>query len=320
MRLKRFFWILSGDDVNVIVECTKQTKLRFTVIGILVAFIFALCFISCYFAFTQLFQNYYIGIPVGLFFAWMITNIYLFLLYTLSKTGFPYIPNKQARYISTSIRLVFIAFIAIVISKPIESLIFSKQLDSEIQSFKQEKLKRYEKSTTAFFNDEIKIIENVIAQQILLSDGIEEEQLLKYKEQIRSKEAERDRLIESMGALVDKSGYYIQGMIILDTKYPICWIITLFVIALFIYPTYLKIFIHKDTIFYKTKHDTESQMVKYDYALFKKEYSEIFRHQYGKEIQYTECYTDPPFNTTRKIDNRTALKEDDLLDSLYDEI
>ncbi|WP_200975609.1 DUF4407 domain-containing protein [Echinicola sp. 20G] len=314
--------MLSGDDYNVVGKCDKSTQHRFTAIGVLVACIFVLCFISCYFAFTKLFQNYYTGIPIGLFFAWMITNIYLFLLYTLSKTGFPYIPNKPARYVATTIRLVFIAFIAIVVSKPIESLVFSKQLALEMQSFKQDKIERYEKSTNVFFADEINIIKDIIAQQKVLNNVIDEEQLSNYNELIRSKEEERDRLIKSMRILVGKSDYYIQGMIILNTKYPICWAITLFGIIIFIIPTYLKIFIHKDSIFYKTKHYIESYLVKYEYELFKEKYSEIFRYKYGIDIQYTECYTDPPFNTKRKIDKReraerTVLTEDDLLNSLY---
>lgn len=317
MRLKRYIWILTGDDYNVINKCNKSTKRRFTAIGVLVASIFALCFISCYFAFTKLLQNYWTGIPIGLFFASMITNIYLFLLYTLSKTGFPYIPNKPARYISITIRLVFIAFIAIIVSKPIESFIFSNPLELEIQKFKLEKLERYTKSTNRFFNEEIAVIEDIIAQQKVLNNKIDKGQLVNYDELIRSKEIERRQLIESMEKLVGKSGYYIQGMLILNTKHPICWAITLIIIALFIYPTYLKIFIHKDSVFYKTKHYIESHLVRYEYELFKEQYSKIFRYNYDVDVQYDEHYTDPPFNTKRKIDKKTTLTEDDLLDSLY---
>ena len=143
MKLRKFFWTLSGDDKNIIAKCNKSTRTRFTGIGVLVAVIFSLCFVSCFLAFTGLIQNFFIGIIIGLFFAWMITNIYLFLLYTLSKTGFPYIPNRNARFISVSIRLIFIAFISIIVSKPIESLAFSKQLTQDIQIFKQKKINHY---------------------------------------------------------------------------------------------------------------------------------------------------------------------------------
>ncbi len=317
MNHKRFLWILTGDDFNVIGKCSKPTKRHFTIIGLLVAFIFTLCFISCYLAFSKLFNNIYIGVPIGLFFAWMITNIYLFLLYTLSKTGFPYIPNKTARYISTTIRVVFIAFIAIIVSKPIERILISERLELELESFKKDKLERYRNSTQEFFNDEIIVIKNLITQQESLNSVIDEAEKSNFEKLIHSKEAERDRLIKSMEQLVENSDYYIQGIVILNSKYPICWFFTFFVIIIFIIPAYLKIYIHKDSIFYKTKHYVESHLVRYDYELFKKRYRVIFRDRYGIEVQYTELYIDPPFNTIRKIDDKKTLTENDLLDSLY---
>src|SRR5690606_25933879 len=117
--------------------------------------------------------------------------------------------------------------------------------------------------------------------------------------------------------LVKKSNYYIQSIIILNSKYPISWAITTIVLILFIIPTYLKIFIDKDSIFYKTKHYVESHLVKYEYELFKEKYNEIFNQKYGLDLHYAEHYSDAPFNTKREINKRETLKEDDLLDSLY---
>lgn len=315
MKIKKFFWTLSGDDVNVIDKCNKTTKSRFTAIGVLVASIFTLCFISCYFAFTSLLQNLWFGIIIGLFFAWMITNIYLFLLYTLSKTGFPYVPNRTARFISVSIRLIFIAFISIIISKPIESLVFSKQLEKEIQIFKKEKIERYTKSTNSYLDKEINEYKNLLTGN---NDDF-------YLNLIEDREKKKTVLTASMKQLVKKSNYYIQGIIILNNKYPISWIITIIVLIMFIIPTYLKLFIQKDSIFYKTKHYVESHLVKYEYELFKEKYTATLINRYSVEfrrineinVNYTEHFSDAPFNTIQKIDNRKILKEDDLLDSLY---
>ena len=307
MKIKKFFWTLSGDDVNVIDKCNKTTKSRFTAIGILVASIFTLCFISCYFAFTSLLQNLWSGIIIGLFFAWMITNIYLFLLYTLSKTGFPYVPNRTARFISVSIRIIFIAFISIIVSKPIESLVFSKQLEKEIQLFKKEKIERYTKSTNSYLDKEINEYKKLLTGS---NDNF-------YLNLIEDREKKKTVLTASMEQLVKKSNYYIQGIIILNNKYPISWIITTIVLIMFIIPTYLKLFIHKDSIFYKTKHYVESHLVKYEYELFKEKYNEIFNHKYELDLHYTEHHSDAPFNTKRKINKKEILKEDDLLDSLY---
>ena len=120
-----------------------------------------------------------------------------------------------------------------------------------------------------------------------------------------------------MNKLVNKSNYYIQGIIILNNKYPLCWLITILVISMFIIPTYLKIFIHKDSIFYKTKHYVESHLVKYEYELFKEKYNEIIRHNHSIDVQFTERYSDAPFNTKRIVNKTEIHKEEDLLASLY---
>ncbi len=302
-----FFWTLSGDDKNIIGKCNKSTRSRFTGIGVLVGIIFTICFVSCFLAFTGLLQNSWIGIVIGLFFAWMITNIYLFLLYTLSKTGFPYIPNKTARFISVSIRLIFIAFISTIVSKPLETLVFSKQLSQDIQVFKQEKINRYKQSTNNYLDKEINEYKKLLTGT---NDDF-------YLNLIQDREKKKLSYTNSMKQLVKKSNYYIQGIIILNKKYPLSWFISLFVLILFIIPTFLKIFIHKDSIFYKTKHYVESHLVKYEYELFKEKYNEIFNNKYGMDLHYDEHFSDAPFNTKRKVNKRDLLKEDDLLDSLY---
>lgn len=307
MKLIEFFWTLSGDDKNVIAKCNRMTRIRFIGIGVLVAIIFSLCFASCFLAFTSLLQDLWMGIIIGLFFAWMITNIYLFLLYTLSKTGFPYIPNKTARFVSVSIRLIFIVFISIIVSKPIESLFFSKYLIQDIQSFKQERIKQYTQSTNEYLSKEITEYKKLLT-------GSNDEFYLKL---IEEREKKKLTLTTSMEKLVRKSNYYIQGIIILNRKYPLSWFITVFVLILFTVPTCLKIFIHKDSIFYKTKYHAESHLVKYQYELFKEKYNEIFNGKYDLDLHYDEYYSDAPFNTKRRNNNRKLLKENDLLNNLY---
>ncbi|UGU16749.1 DUF4407 domain-containing protein [Sinomicrobium kalidii] len=317
MNLKKFLWKLSGDDFNIILQCNETTKYRFLAIGGLVAVIFALCFVSCYFSFTMLFQNYFIGIPIGIFFAWMVTNIYLLLLYTLSKNPFPHKTNKSARFISVAIRLAFISFIAIVISKPIENLVFTKYLDEEIKAYKHEKLDLYKKSTEKYFDEEINVITDIISRQKTLNNIIDEKQLNKYQNLIQLKEKRKSELIKSMEKLVNKSNYYIEGIKILNYKYPFCWGITLIIVLTFLFPAYLKIFLDENTIYYKTKHYIENRLIKEEYTSFKTKYNQLFLTRFNQDIHFTELYIDPPFNTIKKRDKKTILKEDDLIESLY---
>ena len=85
MGFKAFFCTLSGDDFGIIRKCSPDIKRHFTAVGLLVAFISLLCFTSFLFLFAGLIDSLVLALMLALFFTWMILNIYLLLLYTLSS-------------------------------------------------------------------------------------------------------------------------------------------------------------------------------------------------------------------------------------------
>ena len=343
MNLSRILCTFSGDDYSIISQSDSKIQNRFKIIGSFVTAIFALFFISFYFTFTKLFQNYFIGIPIGIFFSYMITNIYLLLLYTLSKNSFPCKTDKFAQLFSISIRIIFICFIAIVVSKPIETLFFSIPLESEIESYKQEQLDKYKKTTAEYYDAETKNLRVIIVKQKKLYSNVETSQIDNYEKLLQEKELQKDDLITSMTNLISKSNYYIQSVVILNTKYRMCWLITFFTMFIFLVPAYLKNFLGEQSSYYKTKSTIEKRLVKEEYDIFKNRYKELFLSkiigelQYPKQvvekntfidsvnihnsiirnIQFSESFIDAPFNTIRKRDEREFLKEDDLIADLY---
>jgi len=343
MNLNRILCTFSGDDYSIISQCDKTIQNRFKAIGGFVTAIFALCFISCYFTFTKLFQNYFIGIPIGLFFSYMITNIYLLLLYTLSKNSFPCKTDRVAQLFSISIRVVFICFIAIIVSKLIETLLFSMPLESEIESYKQEQIDKYRKSTAEYFDAETKNLKLIIEKQKSLYGNAETSQIVNYEKLLQKKEIQKDELISSMTNLVRNSNYYIQSIVILNTKYKTCWLITVFTMFIFLFPAYLKNFLGEQSFYYETKRTIENRLVKEEYDIFKRRYKELLINKIISEMQYplqydeknilkkmvnihnstirniqfSEPFIDAPFNTIRKRDERAFLKEDDLISDLY---
>jgi ABC-type multidrug transport system fused ATPase/permease subunit len=344
MNLSRILCTFSGDDYSIISQSDRTIQNRFKAIGGFVTAIFALCFISCYFTFTKLFQNYFIGIPIGIFFSYMITNIYLLLLYTLSKNSFPCKTDKAAQLFSIAIRVVFICFIAIIVSKPIETIVFAIPLENEITEYKQQQIHKYSQTTHKYFDEEIRKLKLEITEHEKIADYTKSTQLENYKTRLQKKVLQKDELIASMIHLVSKSNYYIQSIVILNTKYRTCWLITLFTMFIFLFPAYLKNFLGEQSVYYKTKRTIENRLVKEEYDVFKKRYKELFiskiisEMQYPKQddkkgilkemvnihnsmirnIQFSESFIDAPFNTIRKRDEREFLKEDDLISDLYD--
>jgi len=317
MNLRRVLCTLSGDDYSIINQCEKSIQNRFMAIGGFVAAIFVLCFISSYFTFTMLFQNYFIGIPIAIFFAWMITNIYLLLLYTLSKNSFPCFIDRSTSAFSILLRISFICFIAIVISKPIEHLFFRQTLKTEIENFKISKIEQYSKATQSYFNEEINSLKLIIHDQEVISNKLDALQIHEYNQLILKKEIKRDELIASMVTLVYKSNYYIQGIKILNTFHKSCWFITIIIIFVFLFPAYLKNFLGKQSVYYEIKSKLENRIVKEEYLSFKKRYSKLFKEEHESDIQFSESFVDAPFNTIRKMEDRMFFKEEDLISDLY---
>ncbi len=317
MNLSRILCTFSGDDYGIIRKSDRTIQNRFKAIGGFVTVIFALCFISCYFTFTKLFQNYFIGIPVGIFFSYMITNIYLLLLYTLSKNSFPCKTNKAAQLFSIAIRVVFICFIAIIVSKPIETILFSMPLEDEIENYKQEQIDKYRKATAEYYDAKTKNLKLIIQKQKKLYASGETPQIGNYEKLLKKKELQKDDLIASMVSLVSNSNYYTQSIVILNTKYRMCWLITFFTMFVFLFPAYLKNILGEHSTYYETKHTIENRLVKEEYASFKAKYNLLFQEHLNKNIQFSEPFIDAPFNTIRKRDERAFLKEDDLISDLY---
>ncbi len=317
MKLRKFFGTLSGDDYSIISECGTALQNRFAAIGAFVFIVFALCFISSYFTFTRLFQNYFTGIPAALFFAFMITNIYLLLLYTLSKNVLPHTKNIAAQTISTGFRLLFICFIAIVVSKPLEAFIFSARLSGEISQYKQEQLQKYTAITSEHFDNETKQLKEIIESRKRLYGDSNDNQTEKYQLLINQKDNQKRELLSEMESLVQNSNYYVQSIVILNTKFPACWLLTLLMTAIFIIPAYLKYFIPKTGLYYIRKQSIETRLILEEYALFKAKYIELFRVNHNADKAFSESFADAPFNTVRKMDNREFLEEDKLISELY---
>lgn len=342
MKIRQLLHTLSGDDYSIIAKCNLALQFRFAAIGFLVVCIFILCFISSYFAFTMLFQSYVAGIPIAIFFAFMITNIYLLLLYTLSKNVLPHMSTRKGKLVSRGGRLLFICFISIVVSKPIESLIFNDELEKEIQVFKTEKIRSNIDSIDFYYKEKIQLIE---AMQVKLKSS----DLAGYIQRV---ENQKQEAIAKMIKLVNTSNYYIHRIRLLNHNYK-SWLVTLLSFLIFVTPVYLKLYVSINSNYYRIKSYIESKLVHDEYNTFKKQYrilsinslrvklskntegylkeitspdvlvaieencNEKIQNLYLDFIKHVENYEDPPFNTLRKKDKRKFLKEDDLIAELY---
>ena len=304
--LEEMIYKFSGDDHQVIAQCDHSTKNRFMLIGAFIPGIFGLCCLSSYFAFQQVFNNCLTGLGLSLFFSLMIMNIYLLLLYTLSKDT---LSNKyKATEINVSfiIRLGFVCFISIIVSKPIESRLYATGLDQDIEGYKAS-IKRLNYHKIKFY------YEAQINEIKKLSDNP-----VYIRQFVKSKNHDRLIATAKMYYLVDSSDYYLQRLDFLSSRYPSCWLVTLFSMLIFFLPVYVK-YKKIGSSYYDIKGNYEKRKVLLAYYVFKKKYTYFFEKRYNKHIQYSEPYEDAPFNTARKRDGRMFLNNEFFLSELYND-
>jgi hypothetical protein len=329
MTLKDFFHILSGDDRSIIRQCSKKVQNRFALIGALVACIIVVSFVSITGAFIHFFDFILFDIAVGAFFALMMANIYILLLYTLSKNMLPHISSKGARWISLSLRIVFIAVFAMIVSKPFELLLFSPLLDKDIEIHKQNEYTAGEVVINSLYEKSFNELERLIELGDASAAAI-----------LATKKTERVETLLQLQKQIDASDYYLQRIKILNSKYVFTWLFTAIMIVLFLAPVYFKYLMEEENEFYQKKKKIERQIVLDEYASFKSKYklfwkgffqdlevrppdknermNVVFAEIIQKNYEFEVVFADPPFNTIRKKDPRDFLEQSSLKEDLYD--
>ena len=129
--LKRILYQLSGEDYSVILKCSKKTQFYFSVIGMLVLLILLCSFVSAFFFTENLFHNSFLDIGVGVIWGFIITNMYVLVLYTISPQLLPVKNTDQSNLkiikrlpsFSLLLRLSVLILLSTIIAQPINVLI-----------------------------------------------------------------------------------------------------------------------------------------------------------------------------------------------------
>lgn len=148
--LRLFFCFFSGEDDFIIRKCDERIQFSFAIIGLFVLFIFGFCWTSASLFMAHLFEDTrWLGIPIGIIWAMLVTNLYLLLLYTISPQLLPIVRKKKIiengkvkkliinekkkidyfLIVSVTMRITFICLIAIIVVQPFNVLIFSPSFD-----------------------------------------------------------------------------------------------------------------------------------------------------------------------------------------------
>lgn len=184
--LKEFFWFCSGANTSLLKRCPTDAS-KYTGMGAAVFFTGLLAALSGGYAFFTVFENPYWAMGFGLVWGTIIFNLDRFIVSTMRK--------KQGGWLKeiviASPRMLLAIMLAIVISKPLELRIFSKEIDRKLVVLEEQ-----------IYQKEISEIEKRYSAQ-----GIElQTQITDLKEEIATKTITRNELAAAARAEADGTG------------------------------------------------------------------------------------------------------------------
>lgn len=122
---------LSGEDYTIISRCSNKIQIYFSLIGLLVLMILLCSFASALYFTDHLFHSVVADIGVGLVWGYIVTNMYVLFLYTITPTLLPTKIRKNQKIktnqfqlsFSMGLRVFIIVLLAIIIAQPLNVLI-----------------------------------------------------------------------------------------------------------------------------------------------------------------------------------------------------
>lgn len=301
---KHLLYKIAGEDHTILKHCSETTQKSFLKTGVIIIFLFATCLSASYITFEQLFKNGIIVFALSLFFAWMITNIYRFLLHILTMSALPDITKINYSLSSLVVSCCFVCFISLIVSIPLESVMYSDGLNEDIKTHRT-KIKHYNKQKIeAYYEQQLKEIRSLSKDALFV-------RTLTWRKKHQCQES-----VYAMYKLVNSSSYYLQRISFLCIGYPSSWLITLLFMNLFLYPLFILRKL-KQSNYSILKGTMEKRIIDLNYYAFKKKYEALFLKKFNQRFIYTENYEDAPYNTLKKKDQRNFLTEDHLLTELY---
>ena len=124
---------LSGEDYAIISKCSNKIQIYFSLIGLLVLVILLCSFASALYFTEHLFHSVIADIGVGIVWGYIVTNMYVLFLYTISPSLLPTKIRKKQNVktnqfqlsFSMGLRVFIVVLLAVIIAQPLNVLILN---------------------------------------------------------------------------------------------------------------------------------------------------------------------------------------------------
>jgi hypothetical protein len=286
---------LLGAEYNLMRDAGVLT--RFYVSSLLIVLIMLMTWVSIDYAIDLLFHSIVVEILLAIFFCLLFVCIYIFLLNTFAKENRA---RKGGMSASNIIRIGFIAFMAFLIAQPLVILFYASKLSPAVEEYKRNLLTIHSDKMNALVKAEILNLTSrqnyYLDQKVKFGVSVYNDQLIKIGSAIKLIQEKIDSYERDAGQTIDRSSFFLYRIKKVSKKYPWSWLLTFFIMLLFLLPGYLVYSISSQDEYYQLKKAQEKILIQDAYHSFIERYKMLFNGQ----VPVFSRYEDPPFNTVRK--------------------
>lgn len=287
-KLRDRLCIFSGEDFAIIKNCDLKIQIYFSLIGGFVLAILICCFISAFLFTDSLFHNPIQDFVIAIIWGFIVTNLYVLLLYTISPAFLPTSIKKnktkavesKTSSINTSfiLRIGILIILAILIAQPLNVAILSNPTTEYASTIKKLLSTNVFAWFTTLFVAIVFLLPVYLKYSIRNLGGFYE-----YKAEIEKKIIEDDYII-----------FKLNFKTLLENN-----------ISTFNKKTWenLMPFLNKLEIVNKEK--------------YKNLFAEFSTELQNETISKYEYWGDPPFRTIKKNDIKSAFTEEDFINEIY---
>jgi hypothetical protein len=275
---------LSGEDYSIIEKCNGDIQFRFSMIGLLVLTILLTSFASALYFTDHLFHNWFLDIGVGIIWGYIVTNMYILLLYTISPTLLPTKSREENEKggfkftFSMSLRFFIVVLLAIITAQPVNVFLLKPESNAFAYDIKILMSENEYAAIITFIVSAVFLTPVYLKYNIRKLGGFYD-----YKESIEKKMVEDDYL-----------NFKLDYKSLLENN-----------IKTYNRKTWTNLMPHLIKL-EKTNPDS-----------YKRHFDEIQNELVDETIDKYEYWDDPPYRTSHKTSTSSPLSEQDFLNEIY---
>ena len=293
---------LLGAEYDLMQQAGTSVLGKFYFAAVCIVIIIFLSVGSIWYAIDLLFHDLSTEIMLSVFFALLFACIYIFLINTFSKDQSA--EKSKLFSLSNIIRFSFIVFIAYLVAQPLTIAALGEKLEQQTNTYKQAVLKKHLGTINSFYATDLNKLQQRATycqlQKATFGTQHFDAELVAIETAIHSMNDKENDMAAEARQKIEGSSFFLYR-IQMGTHHVQSWLLTAFIVLLFVLPGYLIYSIAANDAYYALKKGYEKNIIVQGYKAFELQYKYIFQNDFGVTIELFSRFEDPPFKHIRKI-------------------